>query len=123
MPDLPPPTAERRRREVQAALDFLQCDPDFSSARVIAAYDELPLWSAMFGLLLLEEVPLARVKVALDIGCATGFPLIELAERLGSGTHVHGLDPWAAAMNNFDDRAGSVVFLNRSHVRSSCGRP
>src|ERR1041385_3818774 len=80
------------------ALDFLRFDPDFSSARVIAAYDELPLWSAMFGLLLLEEVPLARVKMALDVGCGTGFPLIELAERLGSGTQVHGLDPWAAGL-------------------------
>jgi hypothetical protein len=39
------------------ALDFLQCDPDFSPPRVIAAYDELPLWSAMFGLLLLDDVP------------------------------------------------------------------
>lgn len=80
------------------ALDFLQFDPDFSLPRVIVAYDELPLWSAMFGLLLLDEVPLARVAVALDVGCGTGFPLIELAERLGSGTHVHGVDPWSAGM-------------------------
>jgi arsenite methyltransferase len=80
------------------ALDFLQFDSDLSSPQVTAAYDELPLWSAMFGLLLLDEVPLARVNVALDVGCGTGFPLIELAERLGSGTHVHGLDSWSAGL-------------------------
>lgn len=80
------------------ALEFLEFDPDFSSPRVVAAYDELPLWSAMFGLLLLEEVPLAGVKAALDVGCGTGFPLIELAERLGRGALVHGLDPWSAGL-------------------------
>jgi ubiquinone/menaquinone biosynthesis C-methylase UbiE len=89
-------------------LAFLQFDSDFSSPRVIAAYDELPLWSAMFGLLLLDEVPLTQeVKVALDVGCGTGFPLIELAERLGSGTHVHGLDPWSAAMTRAAEKIAS----------------
>lgn len=75
-------------------LSFLAFEPDFNSPQVIAAYDEVALWSAMFGLLLLEEVPLANVTNALDVGCGTGFPLIELAERLGDRAHVHGLDPW-----------------------------
>ncbi|HSP17587.1 MAG TPA: methyltransferase domain-containing protein [Thermoanaerobaculia bacterium] len=71
---------------------------DFSDPQIVSAYDELPLWSAMFGLLLLDEVPLAEVGVALDVGCGTGFPLIELAERLGPHAHVHGIDPWHAAL-------------------------
>src|SRR5437764_13901131 len=75
-------------------LDFLTFDPDFTSPQVLSAYDELPLWSAMFGLLLLEEVPLAKMTDVLDVGCGTGFPLIELAERLGVRSHVHGIDPW-----------------------------
>src|SRR5438445_5867160 len=80
------------------ALDFLAFDPDFSSPAVLTAYDELPLWSAMFGLLLLEEVPLTNMKNVLDVGCGTGFPLIELAERLGVRSHVHGIDPWSGAL-------------------------
>jgi arsenite methyltransferase len=52
----------------------------------------------MFGLLLLEHVPLRHVRSALDVGCGTGFPLIELAERLGPNAHVHGIDPWSAAL-------------------------
>jgi arsenite methyltransferase len=36
---------------------YLAFDVDFSSPRVIAAYDELPLWSAIFGLFLLDELP------------------------------------------------------------------
>ena len=79
-------------------LSFLDFEPDFASPQIMTAYDELPLWSAMFGLLLLEEVPLANVKTALDVGCGTGFPLIELAERLGARSDVHGLDPWKAGL-------------------------
>jgi len=79
-------------------LDFLSFRADFSSPRIIAAYDELSLWSAMFGLLLLDEVSLSNVRKALDVGCGTGFPLIELAERLGPGTEVHGLDVWTGGL-------------------------
>jgi ubiquinone/menaquinone biosynthesis C-methylase UbiE len=79
-------------------LSFLTFDPDFSSPKVIGVYDEVALWSAMFGLLLLEEVPLTNVTNVLDVGCGTGFPLIELAERLGSRAHVHGIDPWAGGL-------------------------
>ena len=79
-------------------LDFLAFEADFSSPRILAAYDELPLWSAMFGLLLLENVPLTGIKNALDVGCGTGFPLIELAERLGPDARVHGIDPWTPAL-------------------------
>jgi arsenite methyltransferase len=79
-------------------VDFLNFEPDFNSPQVIAAYDELALWSAMFGLLLLEEVPLANVTSVLDVGCGTGFPLIELAERLGGRAHVHGIDPWSGGL-------------------------
>jgi arsenite methyltransferase len=79
-------------------LAFLDFVADFSAPHVIDAYDELPLWSAMFGLLMLDEVPLTGVRTALDVGCGSGFPLIELAERLGPSAHVHGVDPWSAAM-------------------------
>jgi arsenite methyltransferase len=89
------------------SLDFLAFVPDFASPQVIAAYDELPLWSAMFGLLLLDEIPITSVKVALDVGCGTGFPLIELAERLGAATHVHGLDPWTAGLTRAAEKIAS----------------
>jgi SAM-dependent methyltransferase len=86
-------------------LDFLSFNPDFSSPALVAAYDELPLWSAMFGLLLLDEVPLAGVHTALDVGCGTGFPLIELAERLGPDAVVHGIDPWREALVRAGEKA------------------
>jgi len=93
-------------------LDFLDFEADFSSPRVAQTYDELPLWSAMFGLLLVDEVPLTGVRTALDVACGTGFPLIELAERLGSRAHVHGLDPWTAGLARAADKIASRATSN-----------
>jgi ubiquinone/menaquinone biosynthesis C-methylase UbiE len=55
--------------------------------------DELPLWSAPFGICLLNHVPMYKGMEVLDIGCGTGFPLVELAMRMGEGSRVTGLDP------------------------------
>ena len=65
--------------------------------RDVALFDELPLWSSLAGQLLLEHVPLTARR-ALDLGCGAGFPLLELAERLGPGARVVGLDPWRLAL-------------------------
>ncbi|MSP48425.1 MAG: SAM-dependent methyltransferase [Alphaproteobacteria bacterium] len=80
---------------------------DLDDPALVAAYDDLPLWSAMAGLLLLEHVPLAPAIVVLDVGCGTGFPAIELAERLGPSSRVHGLDPWAAALDRARAKAAA----------------
>ena len=79
-------------------LGYLAFKADLSTPEAVAAYDELPLWSALFGALLLREVPLRPDSVALDVGCGTGFPLLELAERLGPASRVYGIDPWEAAL-------------------------
>jgi len=78
--------------------DYLDFQIDFGNSDTVSAYDELPLWSAMAGLILLEHVELKRGARALDVGCGTGFPLIELAERLGPAARVCGVDPWIAAL-------------------------
>ena len=56
-------------------------------------YDDLPLWSAPFGLTLLDTVKLKHPVNVLDIGSGGGFPMLELAERLGTGCMVYGVDP------------------------------
>ena len=56
--------------------------------------DELPLWSAPFGLGILNRINIKRNIRALDIGFGTGFPLIEIAQRLGNSSTVYGIDPW-----------------------------
>ena len=56
-------------------------------------YDELPLWSAPFGLTLLDTIRMRSHINVLDIGSGSGFPMLELAERLGKTCTVYGLDP------------------------------
>lgn len=71
---------------------------DFASTRDAELYDELPLWSSLAGQLLLENVTLSGARRALDLGCGTGFPLVEIAERLGRESFVAGVDPWGPAL-------------------------
>jgi len=56
-------------------------------------YDELPLWSAPFGLTLLETTRLKKGMNILDIGSGAGFPMLEIAERAGKTAVVYGIDP------------------------------
>ncbi len=70
---------------------------DLNHPDLVSVFDELPLWSAPFGLKLLETIRFRAGIAALDIGCGTGFPLLDLAQRLGPGCQVTGLDPWEGA--------------------------
>lgn len=54
--------------------------------------DELPLWSAPFGLTLLDTVKPGKGMKVLDIGSGSGFPMLELAERLGQSCRVYGIE-------------------------------
>ncbi len=55
--------------------------------------DELPLWSAPFGLALLDTLRFRKHATVLDIGCGEGFPVIEIASRFGPTCQCIGLDP------------------------------
>lgn len=61
------------------------------------AFDELPLWSASFGLLLLKHLDLKPSQTVVDVGSGTGFPLLELAGRLGKSCKLYGVAPWSNA--------------------------
>lgn len=69
---------------------------DLSSYADVA--DECCLWSAPFGLKLLNFIRYRKDIIAADIGSGTGFPLIETAMRLGPGSIIYGIDPWAEAI-------------------------
>jgi arsenite methyltransferase len=60
----------------------------------VGALDELPFWSAPFGQLLLDTIPLKQNINALDIGFGTGYPVIEIAERSGNTCRIYGVDIW-----------------------------
>ncbi len=78
-------------------LNFLD-DVDLEDPSFAEIYDELPLWSAPFGRMLLDRVPLDKNGTILDVGCGTGFSTLELAQRCGPGANVIAVDPWGAGL-------------------------
>ncbi len=67
---------------------------DFELNKLIDVFDETPIWSAPFGLKLLDYIDYRKNISVLDIGFGTGFPLTEIALRLGETATVYGIDPW-----------------------------
>ncbi len=76
---------------------YLNSSYDLNSKELIEVIDEVPFWSAPFGVCLLEHIRYKAGITALDIGFGTGFPLTEIAMRLGNKSKVFGIDPWEAA--------------------------
>jgi len=85
-------------------IDHYHPNYDFNDPAVVSAIDELPLWSAPFGLWLLDVVTMKPGMQVLDIGCGSGFPLLELANRLGPSCRLFGIDPWEALLNRLQEK-------------------
>lgn len=71
---------------------------DFDLKEYAKVSDECSIWSAPFGLKLLDSIDYRLNISALDIGFGTGFPLTEIALRLGDSSKVYGIDPWRDAI-------------------------
>jgi ubiquinone/menaquinone biosynthesis C-methylase UbiE len=84
--------------EKQNMNNYLTTNYDLNNAELVSAIDELPLWSAPFGLRILEKIKYQKNITALDIGSGLGFPFLEVAMRLGNSCKVYGIDPWEAAV-------------------------
>lgn len=78
--------------------DFLNKEYNWQTDGVVNNYDDLPIWSAIPGNLLLESIEYSTNKTIIDIGFGTGFPLLILAERFGKSCKVFGVDVWDAAI-------------------------
>ena len=78
--------------------EFIKTKYNLNDNELISAVDELPLWSAPFGIRLLEKINYKKNFIALDIGSGLGFPLLEVAMRLGNSCKVYGIDPWEVAV-------------------------
>ena len=92
-------------------IDYLQ--PDITNT-----CDELPLWSSPFGLLLLDNFPIGEYSNYLDIGCGTGFPILEIAQRLGNNCHSVGIDPWSEAVKRTKTKIDTLQLENISIIES-----
>lgn len=88
---------------------------DYKSPEFGDFYDELPLWSAPIGLMLLDQVGLRPGMTILDVGAGTGFLTIEMAQRGGCDAKVIAVDPWEAAMSRLNRK---LVHLDIQNVRT-----
>jgi len=84
--------------------DYLNRMFDSNDPRLASAWDELPFWSAPFGMLMMERVRMSPRMKALDIGCGAGFPLLELAQRLGDSSRLYGIDPWKRGVERLNSK-------------------
>jgi ubiquinone/menaquinone biosynthesis C-methylase UbiE len=89
--------------------DYLVNVFDVNDKKFTDAVDEVAVWSAPFGFTLLNTIKMKCGIRALDIGCGTGFPLIELAARLDGESRIYGIDPWDKAI----ERAKEKIALYR----------
>ncbi|MEP6709144.1 MAG: methyltransferase domain-containing protein [Verrucomicrobiota bacterium] len=77
---------------------FLEHRTDFSNPRTAAIYDELSFWSSRFGHLLFQHLAIRGHLKILDVGCGTGFSLMELAQVYGPSCKLVGVDVWPEAI-------------------------
>ena len=87
---------------------------DIHDTTFVASYDDLSLWSALSGTLLLDHLPMGPYAQVLDVGCGTGFPLIELAGRFGPRCQVTGIDTWPEAIQRAQQKIQAWVLTNAS---------
>ncbi|MBK9722719.1 MAG: class I SAM-dependent methyltransferase [Saprospiraceae bacterium] len=85
----------------------------------INTFDEAPLWSASFGLLLLKHLELKSNQTVIDIGSGAGFPLLELAGRLGNSCKLYGIDPWKNANVRAHQKIENYGYSNVSIIEAS----
>ena len=71
---------------------FLQHKND--PAEIAEVFEEVMFWASRFGALMFDNLELRPNLRILDVACATGFPLFELAQVHGPSCRGVGIDVW-----------------------------
>ena len=101
---------------------YLNTELNFNDPDFLSALDDLSLWWAPFGIKLLSLVRYKKNIRALDVGFGTGFPLVELAMRLGPTCAVAGIDPWHAAHERTSFKVRYIGVQNVTLVEGAAER-
>lgn len=96
---------------------------DLSRPGTAVMFDEVSLWASRFGALLIDQLELhldlptgsqlGGLDV-LDVGCGTGFPLIELSALHGERSRFTGVDTWADSLAR---ARAKIAWLGLQHVQ------
>lgn len=95
---------------------------DINLSRTASALDETSLWSMAFGRLMLRELALLPNTKCLDLGCGTGFPLLELAQMHDDTCHFTGIDPWQAGLARAQEKLAVYALKNVALIELSGDR-
>ena len=98
--------------------EYLNKKFDFNDPEFAEVFDETSLWSAYFGRLLLENVPLKKGLNVLDVGCGNGFPLFELTHQLGPTSNLTGVDIWEPALQRAKFKKGFYGLNNVKIIKA-----
>ena len=85
---------------------------DMDSLQMAIDYDQNSSWSPYFGELIFRNVPLSENLCVLDVACGTGYPCIELSQRLGKTSHIYGIDTWAAGLKRAQQKIDNFGITN-----------
>lgn len=86
---------------------------------LIKVYDDTPLWSAPFGLTLLNTVKYRKNINILDIGSGCGFPMLEVAMRFGNTCKVYGIDTWEPGVNKIKEKISVKKIKNAEIIHGN----
>lgn len=102
--------------------DYLRGRPSAKMSELAPIFDELTFWSSRFGSLLFDNLDRRKGIVGLDLGCATGFPLIELAMSHGPASRFLGVDLWEEGLEVACRKIAFHGIYNAAVVRADAGR-
>jgi arsenite methyltransferase len=72
--------------------------------------DEIsPIWSHRFGRMLLRGLELPPKAMVLDVGCGTGYPCLEILDRMDEHGRIIAIDPIGALLDVARKKAGELA--------------
>ena len=85
--------------------------PKIQAEKFAKLYDRdvLPLWSRQFGELLLRDLTVPPSANVLDVGCGTGYPALELLDRMDESSRIIAIDASAAMIEEARTKAGALA--------------
>lgn len=86
---------------------------------ITTAIDDVSMWGAYFGLELLKHIPIKKHIKILDIGCGTGFPTLEISQRVGDTSTIYAMDPWENGLKLLEHR---IALRGINNIRILQGR-